>query len=187
MIQFKVELSFGFIILSPEHNIGKIKGTIRSIRNRYGFDAPIICVVGDDTKNSELDEIKEVCKVFKGKGTITSLLNTGLCKGHKEWNIFVMEGTTVRPGLDQKFGRWIEDEKDVLFPIDVDYNRDGIPVKIYNTFPECTLNGLCIHQKLFKKTGNFSENPLVVSKEFWAFEASDHGVRFKAILGAKIC
>lgn len=179
-------INFGFIILAPEHNIGRIQGTIRSIKNHYR-NIPYMCVVDGTTTKEELAEIKELCPTHKGKGTITSLLNTGLKKGHAEWNIFLMEGTTVRPALDRKFSIWIEDEKDVLFPIVVDYNRDGIPVKIYSEFEDATLNGLCIHQKLFKSAGNFSENPLDVAKRFWGLQAGDVGGRFKAVLGAKMC
>lgn len=186
MAQFgKKELSFGFIILSPEHNVGRLQGTLRSIRNHYG-DVPTICVTGQDTTAAELKEMKEFCPTYKGGNTITSLLNTGMKKGHKEWNIFVIEGTWVRRCLNYKFSYWIEDEKDVLFPIVVDYDRDGKPVKIYKDFNECTLNGLCMNQQFFKKVGNFSENPLDVSKQFWQFEADDQGGRFKAILGTML-
>jgi hypothetical protein len=187
MTQFNKGLSFGFIVIAPEHNFGRIKSTIRSIKNRYKENIPIICVVGDDTTAPELKEIKTLCPSFKGKGTITSLLNAGLLKGHEGWNIFAMEGTTVRQGLDQKYSRWIKDEKDVLYPIVVDYNQEGVPIKIYNNFSECTLNGLCIHRKTFKEIGNFSENPLEISKKFWALGAIEIGVQFKAILGARFC
>ena len=182
----KKELSFGFVILSPEHNIGRIQGTIRSIQNRY-LDVPVICVVDGDITKPELHELKEICPIYKGKKTITSLLNTAMKKGYKGWNILVIEGTLVRPNLSHKYGFWVEDEKDILFPIVVDYNRDGIPVKIYSEFHEASLNGICIHQKTYKAVGEFSENPLEVSKKFWALEAASQGCRFKAVLGAKMC
>lgn len=181
----KKELSFGFIILSAEHNIGRIQGTVRSIRNHYR-NVPIICATDAGCAAAELKEIKEVCPTYRGKNTITSLLNTGLKKGHKEWNIVVTEGTWVRRGIDMRYATWVEDEKDVLFSIVVDYNRDMMPVKIYSTFEECSLNGLCIHQKFFKEVGDFSENPLEVSRKLWQLDAIDKGGRFKAILGAKL-
>jgi hypothetical protein len=182
----KKELSFGFVILSPEHNIGRVKGTVRSIKNRYNENVPISCVVDGDTKASELKELKEVCPTTRGKKTITSLLNAGIKRGHKEWNILVIEGAMVRPKLDQKYFYWVENEKDILFPIVVDYNRDGLPVKIYSDFHEASLNGICIHQKTFKEVGDFTENPLQISKEYWSYEASSQGCRFKAILGTKM-
>jgi hypothetical protein len=185
-IPFIPKINFGFVIIAPEHNIGRIQGTIRSIKNYYR-EAPYICVVDNTTSKEEIAEIKELCPTHKGKGTITSLLNTGMKKGNSEWNFLVMEGTSIRPALDVKFGRWISSQNDVLYPIVVDYNREGIPVKIYSDFEEATLNGLCIHQKFFKAVGDFSENPLNISKKFWALEACDLGGKFKAILGAKIC
>lgn len=187
MTQFvKKELSFGFVIISPEHNIGRLQGTVRSIRNHYRNDQSIICVTDKDCTAAELKEMKAVCPTYRGKGTITSLLNTGIKKGHKEWNIFVMEGTWVQGGINNKYSTWMENEKDVFFPIVMDYNREMMPVKIYSTFEECTLNGLCIHQKWFKEIGDFSENPLEVSKKFWQWEALEKGGKFKAVLGAKI-
>ncbi len=182
----KKELSFGFVILSPEHNIGRVQGTVRSIRNRYKESVPISCVVGEDTKPSELKELKAVCPTTRGKKTITSLLNAGIKRGHNAWNILVIEGAIVRPKLDQKYFYWVEGEKDILFPIVVDYNRDGMPVKIYRDFNEASLNGICIHQKTFKEVGDFTENPLQRSKEYWSYEASSQGCRFIAILGAKM-
>jgi hypothetical protein len=44
-----------------------------------------------------------------------------------------------------------------------------------------------MHQKTFKKVGNLSDNPLDVSRSIWEAEAREKGVRFKAILGSKIC
>jgi hypothetical protein len=187
MTRFKKKnLNFGFVILSPEHNIGRVQQTVRSIKNRYSEDISISCVVDEDTNSPELKELKEICPTTRGKKTMTSLLNAGIRRGHKEWNILVIEGTTVRPKIDQKYFCWVEDELDILFPIVVDYNRDRIPVKIYNEFHEATLNGILIHQKTFKTVGDFTENPLSISKQFWAYEALDKGCRFKAILGAKM-
>lgn len=180
------KIDLGFVILSPEHNIGKVQTTFRSIRNRYGL-VPIICVVDGKTTASELKELRGVCPTYKGKGTITSLLNLGLSKGHSGWNMFAMEGSIVRANLDQKFGYWADGEENVLYPIVTDYNRDGVPIKIYNEFEECTLNGLCIHSEFFKKVGDFSDNPLDVSRRFWALEAAGFEVKFKGILGAKFC
>lgn len=191
MTRFKIkELSFGFVVIAPEHNIGRIQGTVRSIKNRYRHNTHITCAVDETTTISELEEIKkikEISNVVKGGGTITSLLNTGLENGHKEWNIIVIAGTCVRPTLDHKYSVWIESEKDILFPIVTDYNREGFPIKIYSDFYDGTLNGLCIHQKTFNQVGKFTENQLEISKKFWGLVASDKGCVFKAILGAKIC
>jgi len=190
--QFKAkELSFGFVIVLPEYNPNLLKSTFRSIKNRYWNDPPITCAVGKQTTAAELKEIKELCPANRGKDTFTSLINTGIKKGHKEWNIILMAGSLVRPRLDRRYGFWIEDEKDVLYPLVVTYravNQKMLPMKICNEFHDATLNGLCIHQKTFKEVGDFSsKNPIEVAKKIWALDAAQKGVRFKAVLGAKMC
>ena len=80
----------------------------------------------------------------------------------------------------------IENEKNILYPIITDYDRQGNPLKCYTDFDEATLNGLFIHQKTLKEVGDFTDNPLKISKFFWMLEAADRGCTFKAILGAKV-
>ena len=100
--------------------------------------------------------------------------------------MFIVEGAWFPKGVSTNYFRWIKSEKDVLFPIVVNYNRQGEPIKILATFPECTLNGMLIHKSLFVEAGKFSDNPIKTSKEFWGLEASEKGAVFKAILGVKI-
>lgn len=179
-------LDIGFVILASDPNIGQLKGTIRSIKSHYPKSS-YLCVVGKNTKADELKEIKELCPCVKGKDTITSLINTGISKGNKEWNILVMSGSWVRPNLDKKYSLYVESNKDVLFPIVTDYDIQGKPSKIYMSFDDCSLNGIMLHQKTFKEVGDFSDNPLEISRFMWMIQAQDMGVKFKAILGAKIC
>jgi hypothetical protein len=182
------ELSFGFVIILPEYNPNLLNSTFRSIKNRYRENVPITCAVGKQITATELKDIKELCPANRGKDTFTSLINTGINKGHREWNIVVIAGVIIRQKLDQRYGFWIEDEKDVLYPIVVTYNNDMYPIKICNEFYDATLNGLCIHQKTFKEVGDFSsKNPIEIAKKIWALDAAQKGVRFKAILGAKMC
>lgn len=179
------ELSFGFVIIAPEHNIGLIKGTIRSIKNNYG-SIPISCVVGENTSPSVLKELREVCFTYMGGTTITSLLNVAFSAGEGDWNIVVMEGTWMRRNIHQKFSYWIDGEQDVVYPVVTDYNREGLPVKVYGDFEEATLNGLCINKHFFKKIGGFSDNPIELSKKMWALAAAIKGAKFKGIVGAKL-
>jgi hypothetical protein len=181
------ELSFGFVIILPEFNPGALQGTMRSIRNYYPKDFPVICTTGKQTTAAELKEIKEYCPAYRGKDTFTSLINTGMKKGNKDWNIIIMAGAIVRQKLNQRYAYWIESEKDVLYPIVVGYNRDGYPIKICNEFYDATLNGLCIHQKTFKSVGDLSDDAFEWSKKIWAIDAAKQGVQFKAILGIKMC
>lgn len=176
----------GFIILSPDHNIGGLKGTVRSIINNYSTGTKIICVTEKGVKSDVFKEMNGICKTYKGGETITSLMNAGLEKGHEDWNIIVMEGSWVKGNLHEKYSRWINSHRDVLYSIYVSYDREGFPSKIYKDFDECSLNGLCINRKLFKEVGKFSDNPLGYSKLFWAMDAVEKNAQFKGILGVKI-
>ena len=182
--------NFGFTILAPDYNCGLVGATIRSIKYAYaGVD--YICYVGKDAPASEVKEIKKLCSCYKGKGkgkdTITSMMNASM-KKHKQWNIFVMEGASVKSRLDITYNTFYEDEKDIFFPIVTTRNRDGYPTKIYSDFEECTLNGLCIHSQTFKQIGNFQDESLGMSKLLWRLEAQNKklGLKFKAILGPKV-
>lgn len=181
-------LDFGFVILSPEHNIGSVSGTVRSIKNHYQ-DVPITCAVGEDTTPEEMKELKKVCpKVWRGKNTITSLINTGMKRGHKQWNIIVMEGVWVKRGITTRYASFLNDEQDILFPIVVDYNREGLPIKIYRDFESCTLNGIMIHHNTFKEVGEVPKlEDINRAKLLWSVQAQEKGCTFKAILGAKLC
>ena len=81
--------NFGFVILSPDHNIGRIKSTVTSILSKTP-DIPIICVVQENVLEKDFVEMQEICPTFKAGNTITSLLNKGLDKGHDSWNIFIV-------------------------------------------------------------------------------------------------
>jgi len=180
------KLNFGFGILAPEQNIGAITCTIRSIKNNFP-GAPFICVVTSNISSDSMKEISEICTVYKGKNTITSLMNTAMRMGHKEWNLLVMEGAIVISGIVGKFSIFIEEETDVLFPIVMEYNRKGEPEIIKNRFPEASLNGTFIHQQTFKNIGDFPDHESIMeSKLWWAGQAIDKGTRFKAILGTKL-
>jgi hypothetical protein len=176
-----------FVILSPEPNIGRLKGTVRSIRNNYCDGAMVVCAVAKSIKKPELEEMKEVCPTFRGGETVTSLMNAGLKHAEEGWCMFIMEGAWLPRNIESRYFRWVEGEKDVLFPIVVTYDIQGVPTKILSEFSECTLNGILIHKNLFTEVGKFSDNPIKISKEFWGLEAASKGTKFKAILGVKIC
>ena len=180
--------SIGFIILASELNVGRLKATRNSIWNHYNDQIPMVCVVPKNTPASEIKIAKGLCSIQKGKDTVTSLINTGFKHGHKEWNVIIMEGTWVKGNIDKKYSYFFEDEKDIFFPIVVDYDIQGKPVKIYDRFQVCSLNGVMIHSKTFKQVGNFiDDESLDLSRLGWEEKARSIGCRFKAILGAKLC
>jgi hypothetical protein len=181
------DFKINFIIISPEPNIGRLKGTVRSIKNNYNETSNIICSVEKSIKKNQLDEYKEVCPSFKSGQTITSLINNGIKNANNGWNMLIMEGSWLPKNIEQRYKRWVKREKDILFPIVVNYDREGNITKILNNFSESTLNGILINKKFFLEVGNLSENPLKISREFWSYDAIEKGAQFKAILGIKIC
>ena len=179
-------ISLGFIILASDLNIGRLKSTRNSIWNNYG-KVPIVCVAPKNVSTIEYKEAKELCDMHKGKDTITSLINTGFKHGHKDWNVVVMEGTWVKANIDKKYSYFMQDEKDIFFPVVTDCDIQGKPTKIYNDFWNCSLNGLMIHQRTFKEVGDLVDGSLEQSRLIWNAEAQEKGCKFKAILGAKLC
>lgn len=107
-------------------------------------------------------------------------------KGHKEWNLFVVEDTIVSRNIHYKYSRFIENEYDVLFAISPDYDIHGKPVKLNCEFYNSSLNGLFINKKVYDQVGKFSDNPLEISRATWAYDAVLKGCRFKGILGVKL-
>lgn len=175
--------SLGFVIISPEPNIARLKDTVRSIKNHFP-GLPVACVVEKGIKKAQLDEMKEVCPTVRGGNTVTSLINKGM-EGDG-WRLFVMEGARVPSSILSRYSRWIRSRRDVLFPIVVNHDREGRPMKIMSSFEDCTLNGMLVHSDLFGEVGPFSDNPISVSKSFWAVDAYARGAVFKAILGVTV-
>ncbi len=178
-------IDFGFVILAPEPNVGRIKTTRNCIRYRYTDSFPCICVVGSHTKPALFNEVGEVCPVYKGKRTITSMINTGMKKGSKGWNFLIMEGMSVIQGLDRQYSKFIEKETDVLFPLTIDKDMMGKPVNMHLSFVECSLNGICIHQNFYKEVGDMHNNTLELERLLWALSAINKGCQFKGLVGIK--
>jgi hypothetical protein len=179
-------ISYGFIILSPSHHYGRVRSTIGSIKSNHpGKD--MLCVVPAETEDIDTTELSGICPVIKGGKSITSLINAGMRQAKPDWNILLMEGCYVREFVDRKIFRFMQSENDILYPVMADYNQQGKPVKLYLSFDECSLNGITLHKTTFARVGNFSENPLEISKLFWSQTALDRGCALKGILGIKIC
>ena len=178
------DVSFGFVIISPEHNAENVAATVKSVKLAYK-DAPAICVVRDNTSDQNVDNINKLCTTHVGGKSVSSLVNEGIEKNSQEWNILLMEGSCIRRGFVSKIFKFIESDLDVVYPIVVDRNRSGRPIRLYTNFYNTTLDGLTIHRDAFKKAGSFSDDSLHISKVQWAAEAMSHGCNFKAVLGAR--
>ena len=59
-------MKLGYIIISPENNIGGLKNTIRSITNNYE-DAKIVCTVSSNIKKNNCLNIKVFVKLIREK------------------------------------------------------------------------------------------------------------------------
>jgi hypothetical protein len=169
-----------YVILCPDGNFGLLQSTVKSLKIGQS-NVPFITVVSNTVKPETLKQLKTVSKVHKAKDTITSLMNTGMRNSPGDWTIFIMAGTWLRRKLVYKYSRFIESDTDILYPI--------IPTQRDHRFKSCSLNGLCINKKVFKKVGPFAEKgDLSKCKEEWSLYA--YGLcnsQFKAILGAQIC
>lgn len=176
----------GFIILAPEHNLARIKLTVKSIKANCG--KPCLCVVDDTTSKEEIKEIKEICPCVKGKSTITSLINAGLSKGHPNWNIIIMEGVWIKPTIEKKYYRFLQDEKNVVYPLMIEFDRLGKVQKTYSNFYDCSLNGIMIHKKLFNSVGKLAdEETLENARILWAANALKKRAKLTGITGIRIC
>jgi len=178
--------NLGFIILSPEPNLGRLKSTHNSVIKNYGVNTSVICIVPENIQE-DLDEYKKICSTYTGKNTITSLINKGFFNATNSWNMLLMEGTWVKSNIDKKYSKFMKSDKDILFPVVCDYDLQGMPSKIYKEFWNCSLNGLMIHKKTFLEIGYLSDDDLEESRLMWHLIAEKAGCEFKSILGAKIC
>ena len=170
-------LKYGFVILCPNRSLSLLKTTVGSIEARHP-GASFIAVADSEANAEDMAALKEVCPTYKGKSTITSLINVGIRHSSAEWVFVVFSGTTVRWQMDQKFGYFIDSDKDILYPI---------AERKYN-FLDATLNGLFINRRFFKEVGEFEEEgELELVKMIWAEKAMSKGCRFKAIIGTKLC
>ena len=171
------QLKYSFIILCPNYSHSLLKTTVNSLKE-FHSEVPFIAVTDSLATTDDLGEIKKICPVYKGKTTISSLLNVGMRHSSADWAFTVFAGTTVKDNIDKKFSFFVSSEKDILFPI---ANRKM-------NFVDGTLNGLFINRQFFKQVGDFDDDgELEHIKLLWADKAIGNGCRFKAIIGAKLC
>jgi len=169
-------LKSSFVIVCPDNSLSLLKNTANSIKSK--FDLPFICVANGDATQEDLAEMKLVCPAYKGKTTISSLINVGMRHAPAEWAFIVFAGSNLPQKIDGKFAFFVNDEKDILFPV--------VQRKI--NFIDGTWNGLYLNKKTFREIGEFQESgELLEVKCEWAERALEKGCRFKAIIGSKVC
>ncbi len=169
--------NLNFIILSPSLEFGLLNSTISSIKRNYP-DSKFLCVY---LESNDLTKIKGICpSLYKANDGLVSMVNLGMKQTKGDWNIFVKAGSIVRENLDRKYSYFVENNKDILFPIaGKDYN-----------FVDCPINGLLVNTKTFYEIGDFTHNKykereFEASKILWYHEATNKGCKFKSIVGVK--
>ena len=173
----KKNIDFNFIILCPEETRRLLKSTISCLDTRYPKNSRI-CVVDKTISNDELKEMNVLCPTFVGQNTFTSLLNTGMKHSSKNWNIFIICGANIRWKLDEKLSYFIEGEKDVLYSILNDKNN----------FVDSTFNGLTINKSVWKNVGDMADvGDLELIKLLWNIKALEKGIKFKGVVGIRMC
>jgi hypothetical protein len=171
------DIKCGFIILSPECSIKPLIITVNSIRNYYP-QSNLICVFSQTCQTQIVDDASKYCSSYIKGNCITEMLNHGMQHAPcEEWNFIIISGSYLRNCLDKKFSYFIENEKDILFPL----------VNKKMNFVDGTINGMLIQKKSFDDIGEFpDEGSLEMNKSFWASTAVVKGYKFKAILGVKL-
>jgi hypothetical protein len=177
------KLDLSVIVLCPERNIAGLKCSVGSIK-RHFYDREIICITGKNATPDEMNNMREICPSYKGKETITSLINVGMKKIKSEWGFILYAGAYVRLYMEKKLCRFVESEKDILYPI-VDRKMN---------FVDGSSNGILLNKTIFKEVGDFPDatmyksgmNDFELAKLLWALDAVKHGCKFKGIVGLKI-
>jgi hypothetical protein len=112
---------------------------------------------------------------FFGENSIAALCNEGIRRCRKDWAYIVFAGSKIRKYVDLKLSKYVESDKDVVFPV---VNRKW-------NFIDGTLNGMLINKNFYSSVGNFKDlNDLQLTKLEWAEKALAKGVRFKAIVNS---
>jgi len=175
-----MDLDIGFIVLNPDRDFDGLRITTNTLCCA-NYDT--ICIVAKDTSPKETKPMKEICPVYKGQDTITSLINAGMKKLKHKWGFIVFAGSRVKTNIHRKLPSFINSEKDIAFPI----------VNGKTTFDEGSSDGILLNKEFFDSVGEFpcikrSEyNEFEVSKFLWSCKALEQGAVFKAIAGMRIC
>lgn len=172
-LQFHAPKDFNFIILCPQRNIGGFISTYKNLKEIFPSSG-IICVLGEDATIQEFAEFNKICKTFKAKNTIASLLNVGYQYSERSYNLYILAKSRFSFGNFRKYSQFLLSEKDVLYPT----------VGKKWEFEETNVNGLLIHKKAFEEVGPFNESAetFALSKLDWQDRGTNLGYQFKAMV-----
>jgi hypothetical protein len=163
------EVGIEVIVISPEGNENDETITINTMQNlvkKYDFFVM-------SPKNQDKKQYKYT--TFFGENSIASLCNEGIKRCRQDWAYIVFAGSKIRKYVDAKLTKYIQSEKDVIFPV-VDRKWN---------FINATINGLLINKHFYIDVGNFKDvNDFQITKLEWADKALNKGAKFKAIVNS---
>lgn len=164
----ELNMTLGIISLDGNHN--SIQRTINSSKFLTFNCDKIVALPMEVKLSGDID-----ARVIQGGNCITSMIDS-ICKSIKtDWVYFVLAGCILQKGVDRKNFYYVENYKDVLFPV-VD--------RIWN-FVDGSMNGILLSKQFYDEVGEFgSGKNLQITKLLWAERALEKGARFKAIVGA---
>lgn len=162
------EIDVGFIILDLYSESNKTINCIRS----YFADSTCVLVLSKKQKS----DYKNI--VYAQDDEKLSFFNAAIKKPpSKNWNFFIFGGTIVKPSVLGKLSCFVENYKNVLFPV----------LDRKTKFLQSSLNGLLIHKKALQEIGSFSKKyKHDSSKLLWYATAVEKGYDFRAIVGARL-
>lgn len=175
-------MDVGIVVLCPDRNPAALKNTVGSVRYSL-YDRECIAVVPKAISPKEIIELKEYAPVYKGKDTITSLVNVGMKRLKQEWGFVVFAGSRVPRFAERKWLNFTKSDKDVLYPV----------VDMKCNFVEGSFNGVLFNKAFFKEVGDFPDVPMEkpglndfeFAKLLWATTALKFGAVFKGIVGMR--
>lgn len=176
-------MDLGFVILCPDRSTAGLKNSLGSIKLR-SYQRDSICVVDKSSTTKDVKDLKDLCPTYKGKDTITSLINTGMKKIKNEWVCMIFGGSRIPHNIEKKLSLFCKKDSDVIYPL----------VENKYNFVDGSFNGVTINKNFFEKVGDFPDqkmkkdglNDFELAKLLWADAAMEHGVVFKGILGMRV-
>lgn len=173
-----IDKDLGFIVLLTEFRFTGLRATISTIQSNFG-DLKSICVVPGDSRPEDIKMVKTICEVVKAKSTISSMINAGLEKSTKPWNLIVMSGNIIRYNPVSRYSKWINSEKDVAYRV-IDKTRWK--------WDDSSIHGVLINKKAMEEVGAFpdDEESIQNCKLLWGAKALELGYKFKGLVGVKL-
>lgn len=175
MIDLNNDLNF--IILLTEFRFSNLRITVSTIKSSFN-NAKLLCMVPKDSKEEDIKTAKTICPVFKGNDTISSLINIGMKKSERPWNLVVMAGNIIRHNPILKYKRFLTSKKDIMYRV-VD--------KGYWKWEDASIHGVLLHKDTLKDIGDLPESESLQScKLLWGGKAIEKGYAFKGLVGVRL-